>query len=158
MEYVLATADQVDELYGVVQDAIKAVYPRYYPQAVVDSFCSLHRRGAVAADVAAGRVGFVLEEGRVAGTGCRDGNHITRVYVAPGCQGHGIGTFIMRCLEGEIAREHSFALLDASLPAVCLYERLGYHTLRHERFLVADEAVLVYAVMRKDLAPLPSER
>lgn len=151
MEYVVAEEGQVDELYELVQRTIRAVYPRYYPQAVVESFCDLHSRDAIAADVAAGREGVVLAGGRVVGTGCRDGNHITRVYVAPGFQGRGAGSFIMQRLEDEIACDHATALLDASLPATGLYERRGYRTLRHERFPVENEAVLVYAVMEKAL-------
>lgn len=152
MRYAAAEQGQVDELYELVQRTIRAVYPRYYPQAVVASFCALHSRDAIAADVAAGREGVVLVDGYVAGTGCRDGNHITRVYVAPAFQGRGVGSFIMQRLEGEIAHEHASAVLDASLPAVGLYERRGYRTLRHERFPVEDGAVLVYAVMEKNLA------
>lgn len=151
MEYAVAAESQVDELYELVQRTIRAVYPRYYPQAVVESFCELHSRDAIAADVVAGREGVVLVDGRVAGTGCRDGNHITRVYVAPAFQGRGVGSFIMQRLEDEIARDHATALLDASLPAAGLYERRGYRTLRHEQFPVEDEAVLVYAVMEKEL-------
>lgn len=155
MEYAAAAESQVDELYELVQRTIRAVYPRYYPQAVVESFCGLHSRDAIAADVAAEREGVVLVDGRVVGTGCRDGNHITRVYVSPAFQGRGVGSFIMQRLEDEIARDHATALLDASLPATSLYEHRGYRTLRHEQFPVEDEAVLVYAVMEKELGAEP---
>lgn len=151
MHYEAAEQGQVDELFDLVQRTIRDVYPRYYPQEVVDSFCGLHSRAAIEADVAAGREGVVLLDGRIAGTGCRDGNHITRVYVAPEFQGRGVGSFIMQHLEDEIAREHATAALDASLPAVGLYERRGYRTQRHERFPVENNAVLVYAMMEKDL-------
>ena len=138
-----------------MQRTIRAVYPRFYPLAVVESFCGLHSRDAIAADVAAGREGVVLVGGRIAGTGCRDGNHIARVYVAPAFQGRGVGGFIMQRLEDEIAREHASARLDASRPVVDLYERRGYRPLRHERVPVEDEAVLVYAVMEKNLLRSP---
>ena len=103
-------------------------------------FLSLHSCEAIVEDIGCGRVGILV-----------DGNHITRVYVAPEFQGRGVGSFIMQHLEDEIAREHATAALDASLPAVGLYERRGYRTQRHERFPVENNAVLVYAMMEKDL-------
>nr|WP_270295632.1 hypothetical protein [Eggerthella sinensis] len=87
MHYEAAEQGQVDELFDLVQRTIRDVYPCYYPQEVVDSFCGLHSRAAIEADVAAGREGVVLLDGRIAGTGCRDGNHITRVYVVPEFRG-----------------------------------------------------------------------
>ena len=76
--------------------------------------------------VESGNRDVLLDEGKIVGVGCADGNHITSVYVLPECQGQGFGSHILDCLEARIAREHETAVLDASLPAVMLYEHRGY--------------------------------
>lgn len=85
------------------------------------------------------------------GTGSLSGNHITRVYVLPEYQGRGYGTFIIRQLENEIKKTYKSSVLDASLPAVMLYEKLGYKTLNHSKYIVKNDVVLVYEVIEKVL-------
>ena len=36
MEYFKASEDHAEQIYNLVQNTITAVYPRYYPEAVVD--------------------------------------------------------------------------------------------------------------------------
>lgn len=151
MEYIKATDKDCEQIYKIVQDTVTAVYPRYYPGEVVDFFCALHNRENIARDIVNGNVGILKDNDQIVGTGSRDGNHITRVYVLPEFQGNGYGSFIMQCLEVEIAKSNSTARLDASLPASCLYEHRGYLTKKHERYPVANGVVLVYEVMEKQL-------
>jgi hypothetical protein len=56
----------------------------------------------------------------------------------------------MRQLENEIGKKYNEAVLDASLPAVRLYEKRGYKTVRHEKLVVENGVTLVYEVMKKD--------
>jgi ribosomal protein S18 acetylase RimI-like enzyme len=85
------------------------------------------------------------------GTGCSIENHITRVYVLPAFQGKGYGSYIMRQLEDEIGKSYNEAVLDASLPAVRLYEKCGYKTVKHEKLVVENDVALIYEVMKKEL-------
>ena len=41
MEYVVATPDMINDIYDVLHTAIKTIYPRYYPNEVVDFFVSI---------------------------------------------------------------------------------------------------------------------
>ena len=43
------------------------------------------------------------------------------------------------------------AYLDASLPAAALYEKLGFSTIKHERYPVENGVILAYEVMEKEL-------
>ncbi len=151
MEYIKATDIDCEQIYKIVQDTVTAVYPKYYPKEVVDFFCALHSRENIAKDITNGKVGVLVDNHCIVGTGSHDGNHITRVYVLPEFQGKGYGSFIMQCLESEIAKSDSTVLLDASLPASCLYEHRGYLTKNHEKYLVENGVVLVYEVMEKKL-------
>lgn len=40
MEYIKATGNDTEEILRIVQDTIRTIYPRYYPQEVVDFFVS----------------------------------------------------------------------------------------------------------------------
>lgn len=151
MEYRKASAENAGEIYGLVQATIRAVYPRYYPKEVVDFFCRHHNLETIQADIERGDVGVLKEGDQLIGTGSRDGNHITRVYVNPDFQGKGYGSHIIEILEHEIGRDYDTVNLDASLPASRLYERRGYRTVKHETREVENQAVLVYEIMQKDL-------
>ena len=153
LEYRKAKAENAGEIYGLVQATIKAVYPRYYPREVVDFFCRHHNLEHILADIGRGDVGILKEGNQLIGTGSRDGNHITRVYVNPEFQGKGYGSHIIEILEHEIGRDYDTVNLDASLPASCLYERRGYRTVKHETREVENQAVLVYEIMQKQLDP-----
>ena len=151
MEYIKAGKEYAERIFGVVQDSIKTVYPKYYPSAVVDMFCELHSLQNITADIINGDVWMLIDGNTVIGTGCFKDCHVTRVYVSPEYQGRGYGSIIMRNLEKQIAKKYAFAELDASLPACVMYERRGYKTVKHESITVNDGAVIVYEIMRKEL-------
>lgn len=69
----------------------------------------------------------------------------------PSHQKQGCGTQIMNCLENEIRKKHDTAILDASLPAVCLYEHRGYKTVEHGIYELENDVKLVYEIMEKKL-------
>ena len=151
MKYIKAEEKHAQRIFEIVQTSIKAVYPRYYPQAVVDMFCELHSIENINADIKNGDVWILSDGNRIFGTGCFKGYHMTRVYVAPEYQGMGYGSAIMQNLEEEIAEQYDFAELDASLPACVMYEKRGYKTVKHKSISVKDDAVIVYEIMRKEL-------
>ena len=57
----------------------------------------------------------------------------------------------MNCLETVIAKNFEKAILDASLPAACLYENRGYKTVGHGIFELENDVKLVYEIMEKEL-------
>ena len=151
MEYRLATINETETVHELVESTIKTIYPKYYPTEVVNLFCNHHNRNAIAQDVTAGKVSVLIVDGEMAGTGCFEDNHITRLYVSPKHQGKGYGTFIIETIEAEIKKNYNRAVLDASLPAARLYEKLGYQTIKHEKYQLENDVVLAYEVMEKEL-------
>ena len=129
MKYIKAIKRDIDAVWELVHETIKTVYPKYYPAEVVDFFCEHHCKENIARDVNDGKVGLLVVDKTIVGTGCYRDNHITRVYVNPQYQGKGYGSFIMQCLEAEIAENYDSVELDASLPASALYEKRGYKTI-----------------------------
>lgn len=150
--YIKATTDNTDCIYEVVQNTVRTIYPEYYPGEVVDFFCRLHNRENIVKDIKEGNAGILLlDDKRIIGTGSHKDNHITRVYVLPEFQGKGYGSFMMQCLEEEIGAKYHTVRLDASLPARELYEHRGYHTIKHEKWKVENDVMLVYEIMEKSL-------
>ncbi|MCQ2973264.1 MAG: GNAT family N-acetyltransferase [Bacteroidales bacterium] len=151
MKYQTATLKDLQVIFEIVQETIKQVYPKYYPTEVVNFFLELHSLKNIEKDIVEENVGILINENIIVGTGCYIDNHITRVYVLPKFQGKGYGTFIMNTLEKLISLNHNTSILDASLPASYLYEKLGYKTIEHCKQEVENQRVLVYEVMEKKL-------
>ena len=149
MKYIQAKESDINKVVELVRDTIKTIYPKYYPKEVVDFFCELHCYKNIAEDINKGNVGVLIVDNDIVGTGCYKGNHITRVYVSPEYQGKGYGSYIMECLEKEVALCSDVAYLDASLPACQFYEKRGYKTTKHETYEVNNGIVLVYEIMEK---------
>lgn len=151
MTYEVAEKQDLQEVYHIVQHTIESIYPKYYPVEVVNFFCELHSKEAIGKDIENGRLGVLKIDGKTIATGCFTENHITRVYVLPEYQNKGYGTFIIESMEAKIAELYDSVCLDASLPAAALYEKLGYRTVKHEKFLVEHGVVLAYEIMEKEL-------
>lgn len=91
-----------------------------------------------------------FEDETIVATGSCEGHILTRVFVTPSYQNQGLGALMISKLESEIQKTSSHELrLDASLPAVGLYEKLGYQTLYHQQEVFEDGSVLVWPVMKK---------
>ncbi len=151
MEYRKASRRDFSAVLALIQDTIRTVFPRYYPQGCVDYFLSWHGPERVSAAITAGQVNVLLDGGVLVGTGSRKKNHIERVFVLPEYQGRGYGRYILDRLEEAVAVDHDTVQLDASLPAARLYERRGYHTVEHQSEETESGCVLVWDVMEKRL-------
>lgn len=157
MKYELATIEELQAVYEIVQHTIKTVYPKYYPSEVVEFFCNHHGIDSIRNDIENGYVSVFKVDGKIVATGCFIDNHITRVYVLPEYQKRGYGTFIVKNIEANIGVDYDKAYLDASLPAARLYEKLGFKTTKHERYPVENGVVLAYEIMEKELFKGDSE-
>ena len=157
MEYIKAIEKDIDAVYELVQETIKTIYPKYYPAEVVDFFCEHHCKENVAKDIEGGRVGILVVDDAIVGTGCYKDNHITRVYVKPEYQGRGYGSLIMQYLETNISKKYDSVELDASLPACRRYEKRGYKTMTHEKWDVENGVILVYEIMEKSFVNVPRD-
>ena len=123
---------------------------------VVDFFSGHHNKEAIAKDIEKGYVSVLKVDEKIVATGCFVDNHITRVYVLPEYQKKGYGTFIMKTIKAQIGENYDKAYLDASLPAAALYEKLGFSTIKHERYPVENEVILAYEVMEKEIHKISS--
>lgn len=157
MEYRKAHQKDCGEIYELVQETIKNIYPQYYPAETVEFFCRLHSRENILADIDAQRVGVLFDGHVLAGTGSRREDHITRVFVRPGYQGKGYGSYIIQTLEDEAAQFYKKVQLEASAPAEHLYENRGYITVELCRWEQPSGVVLTYKRMEKRLDSTPNK-
>lgn len=139
------------EIMNLVHETVQNVYPHYYPSAVVDFFCEFHDKERILGDIQKGNVWVLVRGGKIIGTGSVEENRIDRLYVLPECQKKGHGTYIIRELEKEIAKSFKTVSLEASLASCMLYEKMGYHTVRHEWLQLPGDVVFVWDVMEKEL-------
>lgn len=144
-----ARPDEAEKVYYVVQHTKAVIYPDYYTQAVVEFFGRLHGLDNIKSDIAQGRIGVLVKDSEIIGTGSRTGNHITRVYVLPEYQGLGFGSMIMDELEKKIFKDYDYCELDASLPACVFYEKRGYKTVKHVKYDIGSGKCMIYEIMRK---------
>ena len=151
MELMLAEHRDAEQVYALVQETIKEVYPKYYLKEIVDMFCEFHSRENIVKDIEAGNTYILLENEEIIGTGTKNGTHITRVYVLPQYQKKGYGTFIMNRLEELIKQTYDTVDIDASLPACRLYSHLGYQTVDHGIWECRNGVIQVCEIMKKQL-------
>lgn len=151
MEFLLAKRQDVEQVYGLVQETIREVYPKYYLKEIVDMFCEFHSRENILRDIEAESIYILSENDEIIGTGTKIENHITRVYVLPKAQKKGYGTFIMGQLENMIKENYDYVDIDASLPACRLYAHLGYQTVDHGIWECKNGVIQVYEIMKKQL-------
>ena len=150
LKYRIANINEADRVCYIVQHTKEVIYPDYYSQAVVDFFGKLHSIDNIKKDIEQGRIGVLIFDGEIIGTGSHTDNHITRVYVLPEFQGQGFGSMIMDELEREIFEGYDLCVLDASLPACIFYENRGYKTVKHIKYDIGDGAFMIYEIMRKE--------
>ena len=151
MEFMLAKKENLEQVYGLVQETIHSVYPKYYLPEIVEMFSEYHSREHVLQDILARNTYILLQGGTIVGTGTKQENHITRVYVLPKFQGKGYGTYIMNQLEELIKKQYNRINIDASLPACRLYARLGYATVDHGIWECKNGVIQVYEIMEKEV-------
>ena len=151
MKYTRATFEIADDIQNVLHTAIETIYPKYYLKEVVDFFCRHYSKEHILTGIASGNMGVLVHNDVIIGTGCFNSNHITGVYVLPSYQNQGYGSYIMNYLEKKISQTYDTVILDASLPAVCLYEHRGYKTVGHEIYELENDVKLVYEIMEKRL-------
>lgn len=151
MNFYKAQVCNADDIYQLLQDTIKTIYPAFYQKEIVEFFCSLHSKDNILKDIECGNTYILIDNNQIIGTGSYENNHITRVYVNPKFQNQGYGTFIMQMLENEISKLYDFVYLDSSLPAKNMYKNRGYKSIKTEKFQVKNNVTLVYEIMQKQL-------
>lgn len=151
MKYLTATSGMLETIYNILHTTIETVYPKYYPKEVVDFFCNHHSKEHILEGIASNNMRVLIDDNIIVGTGCFDNNHITGLYVLPQYQKRGYASHIMDCLEAEISKKYDVSILEASLPAVGLYENRGYKTVGDGIFELKNDVKLVYKIMEKNL-------
>ena len=151
MNFIKAEKANARQIYDLVQHTIKNIYPLYYTPETVAFFCEHHGLESIRKDIENENTYITGENGVIYGTITFCENYIARLFVAPEFQNRGIGGFLLNEAEKKISESFNKINLDASLAAVCFYEKSGYKTFRHERIKTHGGYMLVYDVMEKSL-------
>ena len=144
-----ATPSDFETVKNITQTTIREIYPRYYPAGAVEMFCEYHSDESIAGDIAEGCVYLLKDDGFV-GTVTVKGNHISRLFVLPGCQHKGYGRALLDFAEEKVLAESDSIELDASFPAKKIYIKRGYKEISYNIEDTGHGDYLCYDVMRKE--------
>ena len=140
-----------DSVKDITQTTIWSVYPKYYPSGAVQFFSNHHTDDRIRADIVAGIVFLIEEDGTAIGTVTVADNEINRLFVLPDFQRKGYGRELMDFAEEIIRKKHDHIILDASLPAKQIYLKRGYVTTKYNMIETENGDYLCYDVMEKHL-------
>lgn len=68
MELMSAKNHDAQQVYALVQETIKAVYPKYYLKEIVDMFCEFHSLNNILKDIETGNTYILIENEEIIGT------------------------------------------------------------------------------------------
>jgi GNAT superfamily N-acetyltransferase len=134
-----AQQEDCESVFQVHIRAIKEICTNHYTQEEVDSWSNVLKPGRYRKGIQGGPF-FVAVDGDVI-VGFSNLNQksgeLEAVYVDPGYVGTGVGMKLLQALESAAkASGLSFLHLSSSLNAVSFYERAGYKSQNHTRYLL----------------------
>lgn len=115
-----------EKVTEIVENTIKAIYPRYYSAGAVQFFLDLHQEQNIREAMEKEEIYFAVIQGKLVGTGSIRGNEICRLFILPEYQGKGYGSRLMDMLEDRVFRKYPAIHIDASFPAESMYLKRGY--------------------------------
>lgn len=146
-----AEISDLNRIYNVTRETMKAIYPKYYPKGAVDFFLQLHNKENIGKDIEKGYI-FILDIDNMGiGKVTIKENEIKRLFVLPKYQKRGYGSILMNFSEKIILQKFKKARVDASLPAKGMYIKLGYKEIEYHTLLTKTGEYLCYDVMEKEL-------
>ncbi|TCL03165.1 GNAT family N-acetyltransferase [Sodalis ligni] len=147
--FYMAEIKDVDTIAEIVRETITSVYPKYYPDGVVEFFLNYHSADSIRDAVDAGGVYILTVQGKAVATGSIKDNEICRLFVLPLFQGKGLGSYMMDKLETLVFGYSKEIRLDASLPACGMYLKRGYKPVSFESVLTTYDHRLCYLILKK---------
>jgi len=105
MKFIKADFKDVEVIHSIVHSTIKEVYPKYYPEGVVDFFLTHHSLENIKKAVNIEFILLIECDGEIVGTGAIYENQIKRMFVLPEFQGKGYGSMLLDRLEQQAANK-----------------------------------------------------
>ena len=125
-EIYRAERRDAEDVCRIVRSTILQVYPRHYPQAVVDEFIKSNDPQTILADIDRGCVYYIRCGVSAVGTVTVRSDLISRLYVLPLYQGRGFGEALLEFAESRVAQLYKKAWLGAVPSSESFYLRHGY--------------------------------
>ena len=125
-EIYRAERRDAEDVCRIVRSTILQVYPRHYPQAVVDEFIKSNDPQTILADIDRGCVYYIRCGVSAVGTVTVRSDLISRLYVLPLYQGRGFGEALLEFAESRVVQLYKKAWLEAVPSSESFYLRHGY--------------------------------
>lgn len=158
MNIIKAAAKHLEMVQEITCETIKTIYPHYYAKGVVDFFLAHHSSENILRDIQSGIVFLLCEDERMVGTVTIKNNEICRLFVLPQYQKCGYGKTLLDFAEQKIAEQYDEIMLDASLPAKCIYQKRGFVETETKVIATENGDFLCYDEMRKYIPVVKLEK
>lgn len=150
MQIFKAEEIQLDIVKRITRETISEIYPRYYPQGVVDFFLFHHNDENIQKDIVSGCVFLLGNDAEAIGTITIKQNEICRLFVLPKFQHKGFGRKLLDFAEEKIGEEYPEVCLASSLPAKQIYLKRDYVAVEAHTIVADNGDVLCYDWMKKN--------
>lgn len=140
--------DDAQQVAALIRKALREVNSADYPPEVITSLCDYFVPETLCELTLRREVLVAMVDGVIVGTASIEESVVYTVFVHPQYHGRGIGTRLMKEIEGlAVAHGHSVVRTPASVSAVGFYTKLGYREI--ERIQTEDSGLNV--IMEKRL-------
>ncbi|MDR0833614.1 MAG: GNAT family N-acetyltransferase [Candidatus Symbiothrix sp.] len=147
-----ATSQDIAIVQEIVYKTIHGIYPNYYPKEVVDYFLNWHNEETILIDLNKGNIFLLALDGLYVGTGTKNENCMSRIYILPEYQGKGLGSMLMDFLEEQISLESDVVYIESSYPAYDIYTKRGYASVEYLKEEVENGRILCWHLMKKEIS------
>ena len=136
MEIRLVKENEIAKLFAMIKSSCEETMSKYYPERSIEYILTKQVNvEALTRRMNTGHFYIVAEQDRIIGCGCVKKSKTNEndclfftIFVAPDCQGKGIGKKIIETLENdEYTKNAKRVEISASLNAVPFYKRCGYN-------------------------------
>lgn len=148
MKIIKAGSEDWATVQTISHATIRAVYPHYYPQGVVDFFLAHHSEEHIRRDIDIGCV-YLLADGVAVGTVTINDNEINRLFVLTEYQGKGYGGRLLDFAEAAVFKDYDEAVVAASFPGKPIYLKRGYREYEYGIIEAPRGDFLCYDMMKK---------
>lgn len=150
MNIIKAKTEHFEDVKSITHKTISEIYPRYYPEGVVDFFLAHHSDENIRKDIAAEIVYLIMDDEEKIGTVTVKENEINRLFVLPRHQQKGAGKQLLDFAEELIAEKYVEIYVHSSLPAKSIYVKRGYTIVESHTIVAENGDVLCYDLMKKN--------
>lgn len=138
------------EIMNLIHKYAEQLCSKYYPAETTDFVCMYYGRQRIQGLVETGRLWILQRDTRIIGAAEIEENRISDLFVLSEKQEENLKQMIQET-EKLMKENYESVVFEVMLPDIEVYEKAGYHTIRHEKMFLLNDDAFTWAVMEKKL-------